>query len=64
MNLSNIFNCKSDKIRKLEEENKILKDKLSERQEVINKTNAYWKKRLASATNSKKQGNSRSSNIS
>lgn len=31
---------------KLEEEVKELKTKLAEKQEVINKTNAYWKKKV------------------
>jgi hypothetical protein len=45
--LKNLF-CKSqtEKLKKLEEENGVLKQKLEERQEVINKTNAYWKKKL------------------
>lgn len=34
------------KIKELEEENKQLREKLAERQENINKTNAYWKKRV------------------
>jgi hypothetical protein len=37
--LSNIFNINS-----LIRENEDLKKKLEERQEAINKTNAYWKK--------------------
>jgi len=42
--LSKIFPC--TRIKKLEKENKELYEKLSQRQEVINKTNAYWKKRF------------------
>lgn len=42
--LENIFGLK--KIKKLESENKELKEKLIEKQEHINKTNAYWKKRM------------------
>jgi|694.fasta_scaffold14722_20 hypothetical protein len=38
------FNLK--KIEQLESENKELKEKLVEKQEHINKTNAYWKKRM------------------
>lgn len=34
------------RLQQLETENADLKDKLSKRQEDINKTNAYWKKRL------------------
>lgn len=34
----------------LEKENEELKAKLAERQEVINKTNAYWKKKLREAS--------------
>lgn len=37
--------CK-DEIEALENENKKLKMKLDEKQEVINQTNAYWKKKL------------------
>lgn len=39
-----IFGLK--KIEQLESENKELKEKLVEKQEHINKTNAYWKKRM------------------
>lgn len=35
------------RIQTLETENADLKDKLVKRQEDINKTNAYWKKRLS-----------------
>jgi hypothetical protein len=49
MKLCSILRCDTDlKLRKLEKENLELKEKLADRQEVINKTNAYWKKRLAS----------------
>lgn len=34
------------KVKELENEIEILNDKINEKQEVINKTNAYWKKRL------------------
>lgn len=37
----------SKKIKTLEEQIKVLQDKLADRQEVINKTNAYWKKKVA-----------------
>lgn len=37
------------KVRSLERENAELKQKLVERQEAINKTNAYWKKKLREA---------------
>ena len=30
----------------LEKQNEALKEKLQERQEVINQTNAYWKKKM------------------
>lgn len=42
--LNKIFPWTTVKI--LKQENKQLKEKLLERQEHINKTNAYWKKRL------------------
>lgn len=38
------------KIKVLEQEVTELKDKLAERQEAINKTNAYWKKKLREVT--------------
>ena len=38
------------KLKALEEENKELKEKLAERQNAINKTNAYWKKKLRELT--------------
>lgn len=38
------------KIKVLEKENTELKEKLVERQEAINKTNAYWKKKLREVT--------------
>ena len=37
----------SKRIQELEKENSELKDKLLKRQEDINKTNAYWKKKFA-----------------
>lgn len=50
--IKELFNG-AEKIKELEEANKELKealskcsDKLIERQEVINKTNAYWKKKI------------------
>jgi len=42
--LSKIFPCARIKV--LEKENKELYEKLMQRQEAINKTNAYWKKRF------------------
>lgn len=44
--LKNLF---SNKCKDLEKENAELKQKLVERQEVINQTNAYWKKKLHEA---------------
>lgn len=56
MSLFKFFNCSNDgEIIRLKEENKVLKDKLAERQEIINKTNAYWKKKLSAASRSKGQ---------
>jgi hypothetical protein len=40
--------CKQT-IDKLESEIVLLKEKLDEKQEVINQTNAYWKRRLYSS---------------
>lgn len=42
--LNNLFGCR--KMEELTKENAILKEKLQERQEVINQTNAYWKRKL------------------
>jgi hypothetical protein len=42
--LSKIFPW--SKIKFLEKENTDLKNKLVEKQEIINKTNAYWKKKI------------------
>ena len=41
-----IKNLFSNKCEDLAKENEELKQKLIERQEVINQTNAYWKKKL------------------
>jgi predicted RNase H-like nuclease (RuvC/YqgF family) len=47
--------CKkqTEKLEKLEEENKALKQKLEEKQEHINKTNSYYKKKLYALKNPK-----------
>ena len=45
-NLINKLFGKENKCEELEKENAELKAKLIERQEVINKTNAYYKKKL------------------
>ena len=42
--INSLFN--KSKITELEKENEELKDKLLKRQEAINETNAYWKKKL------------------
>jgi hypothetical protein len=34
------------KVKKLENEIEVLNDKIDEKQDIINKTNAYWKKKL------------------
>ena len=44
------FKDKNEKIKELEEKNIALTKKLSEKQEVINETNAFWKKKLYNAT--------------
>lgn len=36
----------NNRLEELKKENIVLKQKLSEKQEVINQTNAYWKKRF------------------
>jgi len=46
MKLIKDFFKRENKCEELEKENAELKAKLVERQEVINKTNAYWKKKL------------------
>lgn len=43
------------KIENLERENRELKDKLVERQEHINKTNAYWKRKMNDINNRTKK---------
>lgn len=47
--------CCGKVVKKLEQENKELKTKLEERQEVINQTNAYWKRKLHNANKSSKK---------
>lgn len=42
--LTNVFQGK--RIKELEEQNETLRKKIDEKQEVINQTNAYWKRRL------------------
>lgn len=44
------------KIEQLERENKELREKLVERQEHINKTNAYWKKKMNDVNRKSKAG--------
>ena len=45
------------RIEQLEKENSELKEKLVERQEHINKTNAYWKKKMNDINRTKKAEN-------
>jgi hypothetical protein len=47
--------CCGKAIKELQNENKELKTKLEERQEVINQTNAYWKKKLYNVNKSNKK---------
>lgn len=44
-------------IKDLEKENQILKEKLAERQETINATNAYWKKKMHNLSKKNKKEN-------
>lgn len=44
----------SKKIKQLEDENESLKQKISEKQDVINQTNAYWKKKFYALKNKQK----------
>ena len=46
---------KSRKIKQLEEQLQECGNKLAERQEVINQTNAYWKRKLYEATSGPKK---------
>lgn len=46
--LKKLFTSKKQQIEDLKQENKKLQEKLLEKQEHINKTNAYWKKKLHS----------------
>jgi len=48
--LRKVFFRTDDQTEELKTKVKQLETKLAERQEVINKTNAYWKKRLRDAT--------------
>lgn len=48
--LKSLFTSRKKMIEDLKQENKKLQDKLVERQEHINKTNAYWKKKLHHVT--------------
>lgn len=41
------------KLNTLQKENEELKNKLSEKQDIINKTNAYWKRELRKARGQK-----------
>jgi peptidoglycan hydrolase CwlO-like protein len=41
------------KVKQLESEIEVLNNKIDEKQEVINKTNAYWKKKLYHQNRSK-----------
>lgn len=52
--LEDLF-CKrqTQELEKLKEENKVLKQKLEEKQEHINKTNSYYKKKLYALKNPK-----------
>lgn len=51
--LFNLFPTYQKRIKQLENEVSELKQKLQQRQEDINKTNAYWKKKLHALTRSK-----------
>lgn len=53
--LFSLFPTYQKRISELEKEVKVLNEKLQQRQEDINKTNAYWKKRLHTLTRSKSQ---------
>ena len=53
--IKNLF--KQKEIKELKAENEILKIKLEEKQEVINQTNAYWKKKLHAVKNQKPKSN-------
>ncbi len=48
--LSKIFSKRNEETEELQRKVIQLETKLAERQEVINRTNAYWKKRLRDAT--------------
>lgn len=47
------FVGRKQKIKELEEQLQQCGNKLAERQEIINQTNAYWKKKLYEATKNK-----------
>lgn len=52
--IKNLFG-KKQKIKELEEQLQECGNKLAERQEVINQTNAYWKRKLYEATSGVKK---------
>lgn len=52
--IKNLF-CKKEKIKELEQQLQECGNKLAERQEVINQTNAYWKRKLYEATSGPKK---------
>lgn len=52
--ISKLKNSCEEDIERLNEENKMLKEKILEKQEQINKTNAYYKKKLRNLNTSKK----------
>jgi hypothetical protein len=53
--IKNLF--KQKEIEKLKNDNLFLKSKLDEKQEVINQTNAYWKKKIYTVKNQKSKSN-------
>lgn len=50
---------KDDAITALATENQVLKEKLQEKQKVINDTNAFWKKKIYNLTHKKEKRNSK-----
>ena len=43
------------RVKELENQIEVLNDKITEKQEIINKTNAYWKKKLYSQNKKPKE---------
>lgn len=55
----NVCKEKDEVIEALQAENKVLKQKLNDKQQVINDTNAFWKRKIYNLTHKKSKTNSK-----